>query len=619
MKKYIAFPFIPIFILGFILGVGIYFLFQPQSSLETKYHSVSSGPNRSPDVEEGSVKREEMDMLLKATVKISGNAGQGTGFRVFSKDFIVSNAHVVDSCANNICNVLIQSNPDRGDEYTVSAEVVAIDDLSDLALLKFEKKVPGSYFPVGSIKDINTNEEVVHIVSLGFPAGKFELFYYNVFTVVKDLVLGDQETQKQYKYYALNIEHTAKGGASGSPVLHRYPSGEIKVIAVISAGGEGTSFAIAGDHVTDMKESYDRVFEDYEERKKREPNYNPFPVETHSHISVEREFLEEENLAGITLEAQRLFNEGKLVEAYPLLLKAEELGSYQAIDMLVEYDKIKGDCEKLRPAPKAISQSRIADLSGMDLSCVYAKEVNLKGANLTNVNFKNALFKGLVEFKSANLKGANFEGARFEHVSFLSANLEKTSFKGVDLEHTGYYREVDFRGANLQEADLSGANLRDVNFQRADLRGANIKGTQFGSAEFQGANLQGLDFTEVNMSIVNFQGADVRNAKFEDIGVGLALAIFTQAKMQGASFKNSDLYKAQFQKADLQGANFRGSELIEASFEEANLEGVQFQGAELKSTDFRDAKYEKANFTGTIDKDKAIFTQEDWDRFQWED
>ncbi len=67
---------------------------------------------------------------------------------------------------------------------------------------------------------------------------------------------------------------------------------------------------------------------------------------------------------------------------------------------------------------------------------------------------------------------------RFSYVSLRGANLENSRL--------GIVISCDFRGANLECADVSHAELI-----YCDFRGANLKGTYMSATDFTGSNLQG--------------------------------------------------------------------------------------------------------------------------------
>ena len=61
---------------------------------------------------------------------------------------------------------------------------------------------------------------------------------------------------------------------------------------------------------------------------------------------------------------------------------------------------------------------------------------------------------------------------------------------------------ANLRGADLRDADLSGANLRGADLRDADLSGADLSG----------ANLRGADLSGADLRRANLRGADLRDA-----------------------------------------------------------------------------------------------------------
>ncbi|EIX0428128.1 pentapeptide repeat-containing protein [Salmonella enterica] len=63
-------------------------------------------------------------------------------------------------------------------------------------------------------------------------------------------------------------------------------------------------------------------------------------------------------------------------------------------------------------------------------------------------------------------------------------------------------RGADLRDANLCDANLRGANLRDANLCDANLRGANLRGANLYGANLRGANLYGADLPDLTFVIL---------------------------------------------------------------------------------------------------------------------
>ena len=73
--------------------------------------------------------------------------------------------------------------------------------------------------------------------------------------------------------------------------------------------------------------------------------------------------------------------------------------------------------------------------------------------------------------------------------------------------------EANLRGADLREADLSGANLSGANLREADLSGANLSGANLREADLSGADLREADLSEADLSEANLIEANLRGAE----------------------------------------------------------------------------------------------------------
>jgi hypothetical protein len=131
-------------------------------------------------------------------------------------------------------------------------------------------------------------------------------------------------------------------------------------------------------------------------------------------------------------------------------------------------------------------------------------------------------------------------------------------------EHTGrsliiQYKlgERDFRGANLEQAELSEANLHEANLSSANLRGAGLTGAKLYRTDLSGADLRGADLTGANLYEANLSGADLREAD-------LTGAQVHWANLSGADLRHADLTDANLFRTDLTGAVVTGEQLDRA-------------------------------------------------------
>lgn len=153
----------------------------------------------------------------------------------------------------------------------------------------------------------------------------------------------------------------------------------------------------------------------------------------------------------------------------------------------------------------------------------------------------------------------------------------------LDLSNTNLYR-AKLRKANFKKANFYSAVLSQVDFRGADLREANLllailSGGPKNRAMTINSGAQMTRFDHANLSQANLMGAFISyRVSFKD--ADLSAANLTDAQAEGVFFHN----------ANLQQADFSGANLKAAIFRMANLSDAVLVNANLKETDFRDAK-----------------------------
>ncbi len=273
-----------------------------------------------------------------------------------------------------------------------------------------------------------------------------------------------------------------------------------------------------------------------------------------------------------------------------------------------------------------------ADFSNADLSCA-----DFTGANLRHTKFANADLRGAC-FDHADLTGSTLGWADcreavmlvYEEVRQFSAarvNFDQggtTSFRSGNLSH------ADMKGANLQAAqftdaqldnvDLSSANLKDASLVRTRLAHAKFDGAILLDCDFAGADLKGVDTTAANFETakaVRQMGpmAPTLHQKFEahrlwietSSAAGQPLVLkdtdLSGLRLEGvnwsaAHFVSVDLTDANLTKATLSGASFTGCKLIRANMSGSAGRGVKFVSCNLSKADFCHSKLSPLNVTG---------------------
>ena len=146
---------------------------------------------------------------------------------------------------------------------------------------------------------------------------------------------------------------------------------------------------------------------------------------------------------------------------------------------------------------------------------------------------------------------------------------------GANLNH------ANLQGANLKQTDLSGANLR-----HADLRGALLDKINFDQADLYAADLRWSSLSEVKFP----KGTNPRSEEgyMEQVDLGNVL-------LAGSDLENVNLKAAKLMETNLEGANLTGADL-----EEANLTGANLRGAYhyIKDSDGEKVKVKRRNEDG---------------------
>ena len=97
----------------------------------------------------------------------------------------------------------------------------------------------------------------------------------------------------------------------------------------------------------------------------------------------------------------------------------------------------------------------------------------------------------------ADLRDAYLGGADLRDACLYDADLRDAYLGGADL------RDADLSGADLRYADLSHADLSDANLSDADLSYADLRYADLGGADLSGADLRYADLSHADLSDAN--------------------------------------------------------------------------------------------------------------------
>jgi uncharacterized protein YjbI with pentapeptide repeats len=109
--------------------------------------------------------------------------------------------------------------------------------------------------------------------------------------------------------------------------------------------------------------------------------------------------------------------------------------------------------------------------------------------------------------------------SKIELINKLHSQENRCVLQAVaDLRECGKLGDGSLRGialcrAQLQEADLSGADLSFVDFHQANLETAILRGARLQAAKLNRANLQGVDLDKANLTNADLYKVDLRGAR----------------------------------------------------------------------------------------------------------
>lgn len=263
-----------------------------------------------------------------------------------------------------------------------------------------------------------------------------------------------------------------------------------------------------------------------------------------------------------------------------------------------------------------------ADLTGATLTGAILTQARAEGLIARNVDFSAVQAQGLdapsAFFTGAKLSGADLTEAKLPRADLAKATLDKTLFYEADLSGAvcddcrgsdaiftkAVASGASFRGAALDAADFSEASLDGAVFEKASLRGARFHAAKAPAASFAKADLRAAKCSTGGA----FQAAVFTDARLDDAlwrESDLSGADFKRAQLDNAFFEECNLEKADLRnvsarKASFNGSNCSNAKLCDANFFKASLRFAQFFDSDLRDSNFFSADFFKAGFNETL-------------------
>jgi len=118
------------------------------------------------------------------------------------------------------------------------------------------------------------------------------------------------------------------------------------------------------------------------------------------------------------------------------------------------------------------------------------------------------------KLERANLTRANMQGAKLHEAVFSDANLREVFLGAATALDTVFNR------ACLADINMPQADARRASFVEADLSGADCHRTTFEAANFTRTHAQKAVFERATLQSVKAHGADLRGVNFAECNVG---------------------------------------------------------------------------------------------------
>jgi uncharacterized protein YjbI with pentapeptide repeats len=164
--------------------------------------------------------------------------------------------------------------------------------------------------------------------------------------------------------------------------------------------------------------------------------------------------------------------------------------------------------------------------------------------------------------------------------------LNEADFSGADLRNMAL-QGADLRGVRLDRADLSGADLSGANLRGAHLLEAKLRRTVLDQADLSGADIKRANARWSSAHHANFYSADLN-------GASIRAAILDHADLNGADLRWVDADEASLAYTCLVGADLEGVKLKRTNLTQSDMRRVQFFQNALESTILTDARLDSA-------------------------
>lgn len=195
------------------------------------------------------------------------------------------------------------------------------------------------------------------------------------------------------------------------------------------------------------------------------------------------------------------------------------------------------------------------------------------------------------------LEGANLSNLQLRNLDFQGVNISRALLTGSDLSGT------NFDGANLTATIAKNMVCRGAKLHNAILEGTIMTSAILERTDFDHANMYKADLSYATMTSTILRNVNLSNSK-------LAYADLSDADLLHANLTEADLNNATLKSVNLSFAILYKTSLVNADFSRANLSYVNAMYANLTNANFSyanlaNAKLSYSKFSGSDQVDEG--------------
>ncbi len=209
-------------------------------------------------------------------------------------------------------------------------------------------------------------------------------------------------------------------------------------------------------------------------------------------------------------------------------------------------------------------------------------------ADLSNANLSKHCFR-FATFRSANLQHTNAKQADFDHADFTDADLTHANFFAASFTDTHLF------GATIDHADFSrlccslGMNCEDMQAEGVDFSNAKMVGSIWTESNLARCNFSGAYLRGARMALIDWEYCDLRNADLRGCTFHMGS---TRCGLVASPYPSHGT-RTGFYTDDYDDQYFKTPEMIrKASLYGADLRGARIRGVDFYLIDLRQAKFD---------------------------